>query len=77
MRSSTSWPKRLDCSASNAVTFASSPISAPAIKALLPAPVRITPRTLTSSRASSKAVRKSFQVGVLSALSTLGLLTVT
>ena len=46
-------------------------------KALWPAPVRITPRTLTSSHASSKAVRKSFQVGVLSALSTLGLLTVT
>src|SRR5262249_8839874 len=41
------------------------------------APVRMTPRTAASSRASSKAVRKSFQVGVLSALSTFGRLSVT
>src|SRR5262249_44457642 len=37
-----------------------------------PAPVRMTPRTAASSRASSKAVRKSFQVGALSAFSTEG-----
>ena len=41
------------------------------------APVRMTPCTAASSCASSKAVRKSFQVGVLSALSTFGRLSVT
>src|SRR5258705_10398454 len=52
-------------------------MSAPAMKALSPAPVRITPCTDASALASSKAARKSVQVGVLSALSTLGRLTVT
>ena len=77
MRSSTSCPKRLDSSASSAVACASSLMSAPAIKALSPAPVRMTPRTASSSRASSNAVRRSVQVGVFRALSTLGRLTVT
>ena len=77
MRSSTPCPKRLDCSASNAVTCASSLMSAPAMKALSPAPVRMTPRIAASSRASSNAVRRSFHVGVFRALSTLGRLTVT
>ena len=52
-------------------------MSAPAMNALLPAPVRMMPRTVASSRASSKAVRRSFHVGVFRALSTLGRLTVT
>src|SRR5882757_5692084 len=52
-------------------------MSAPAMKALSPAPVRITPRTEASALASSNAARKSIQVGVLSALSTFGRLTVT
>src|ERR1700760_1356859 len=52
-------------------------MSAPAMKALSPAPVRITPCTEVSAFASSNADRRSVQVGVLSALSTLGRLTVT
>src|SRR5882724_13110908 len=52
-------------------------MSAPAMKALSPAPVRITPCTDASAFASSNAACKSVQVGVLSALSTLGRLTVT
>src|SRR6266436_9841879 len=52
-------------------------MSAPAMKALSPAPVRITPCTDASAFASSNAARKSVHVGVLSALSTLGRLTVT
>src|ERR1700680_3896907 len=47
------------------------------MKALSPAPVRITPCTDASSLASSNAACKSVHVGVLSALSTLGRLTVT
>src|SRR3954451_21282392 len=47
------------------------------MKALSPAPVRITPWTDASSLASSNAACKSIHVGVLSALSTLGRLTVT
>src|SRR3984893_10870306 len=77
IRSRTSWPKRLDWAASNGATCASSLMSAPAMNALLPAPVRMTPRTALSSRAASKAVRRSFQVGAFRALSTLGRLTVT
>src|ERR1700688_1770266 len=57
--------------------FASSLMSAPAMKALSPAPVRITPCTDASAFASSNAVFKSVHVGVLSALSTLGRLIVT
>src|SRR6266576_2296325 len=49
-------------------------MSAPAMKALSPAPVRITPCTDASALASSNAAFKSVQVG---ALSTLGRLTVT
>src|SRR3954454_15931842 len=52
-------------------------MSAPAMKALSPAPVKTTPRTAASSRASSNAARKSSQVRWLSALSTLGRLSVT
>src|SRR3984957_2130152 len=77
MRSSTPWPKRLDCSASIALACASSPMSAPAMNALSPAPVRMTPSTVASSRASSNAVRRSAQVGVFIALSTSGRFTVT
>jgi hypothetical protein len=51
-------------------------MSAPAMKALSPAPVRITPCTDASAFASSKSAYRSVQVGVLSALSTLGRLTV-
>src|SRR5258708_38295984 len=47
------------------------------MKALPPAPVRITPRISGSSRASSKTVRSSFQVCRLRALSTLGRFNVT
>jgi len=59
MRSSTSCPKRLDCSAWKAVTCASSLMSAPAMNALSPAPVRMTPRTEASFLASSNAFLKS------------------
>src|SRR3984885_10090948 len=52
-------------------------MSAPAINALSPAPVRMTPSTVASSRASSNAVRRSAQVGVFKALRTFGRLTVT
>jgi cytochrome bd-type quinol oxidase subunit 1 len=76
-RSSTSCPELLDRSASIALACASSLMSAPATNALSPAPVRMTPRTASSSRACSKAVRRSFHVGVFRALSTLGRLTVT
>src|SRR6267142_656008 len=63
--------------ASTAVTRATSVMSAPATKALPPAPVRITPRTEPSSRASSNAVRRSRMVFALRALSTFGRLMVT
>src|SRR5579859_921655 len=76
-RSRTSCPARLDCSASTAVKCASSLMSAPATKALSPAPVTMTPRTVSSSRASSKAVRRSAQVALLRAFSTFGRLIVT
>jgi len=52
-------------------------MSAPAMNALLPVPVRITPSTEASAFASANAVCKSAQVDVFSALSTLGRLTVT
>src|SRR5258706_6553048 len=77
IRSSTPCPKRLDSCASKAPEIASSPMSAPAMKARSPPPVRITPRTSASSRASWNAVARSAQVGVLSALSTLGRSSVT
>jgi len=44
----------------------------PAMNALLPAPVRMTPCTAVSSRASSKAVRMSVHVGVFKAFEHLG-----
>src|SRR5262249_20210627 len=66
-----------DVSAWMALTCASSLMSAPAMKALSPAPVRITPRTAASSRASSKTVFKSSHVRWLSAFSTFGRLSVT
>src|ERR1700752_437812 len=47
------------------------------MKAFSPSPVRITPCTDASAFASSNAACRSVQVGVLSALSTLGRLTVT
>src|SRR5712671_2178310 len=52
-------------------------MSAPAMNALSPAPVRITPRTSASSRASSNAARRSSHVFPFSALRTLGRLSVT
>src|SRR6266700_3200668 len=52
-------------------------MSAPAMNALSPAPVRITPRTSSSSRASSNAARRSSHVFPFSALRTLGRLSVT
>src|SRR5262245_52428626 len=52
-------------------------MSAPAMKALSPVPVRITPRTVASVRASSKTVFRSSHVWWLSALSTFGRLRVT
>ena len=52
-------------------------MSAPAMNALSPAPVRMTPRTAASSRASSKTSLRSVQVGLFRAFSTLGRLTVT
>src|SRR5437667_7941073 len=51
-------------------------MSAPAMNALSPAPVRMMPRTALSSLAGSNAARKSSQVAVLSALSTFGRLRV-
>src|SRR5262245_22779091 len=51
-------------------------MSAPAMNAFSPEPVRITPRTVSSSRASSNAVLKSFQVAPLRAFKTLGRLSV-
>src|SRR5882724_8743658 len=52
-------------------------MSAPAMNALSPAPVRITPRTSASSRAASNAARRSSHVFPFSALRTLGRLSVT
>src|SRR6267154_1369524 len=52
-------------------------MSAPAMNALSPAPVRITPRTPASSGAASKAARRSSHVFPFSALRTLGRLSVT
>src|SRR5437867_3593368 len=52
-------------------------MSAPAMNALSPAPVRITPHTPASSRAASKAARRSSHVFPFSALRTLGRLSVT
>src|SRR6266487_2358071 len=52
-------------------------MSAPAMNALSPAPVRITPRTSSSSRAASNAARRSAHVFPFSALRTLGRLSVT
>ena len=73
MRSSTPWPKRLDWSASIAVACASSLMSAPAMNAFgRLKPVRMTPRTVASSRTSSNAVRRSSQVGVFQRVEHLG-----
>src|SRR6266446_3499568 len=77
MRSRTLWPKRLARAASKAASVASSVMSAPAMNAFSPAPVRIAPRIAASSRTSSNAVRRSFHVGVFSALSAFGRLIVT
>src|SRR2546425_2711270 len=77
IRSSTACPKRLDCCAATGVIRASSLMSAPAMNALSPLPVRMTPRTAASSRASSNAVRKSSQVLWFRAFSTFGRLSVT
>src|SRR5258706_13222879 len=52
-------------------------MSAPAMNALSPAPVRITPRTSSSFWASSNAARRSSHVFPFSALRTLGRLSVT
>src|SRR6266446_3699858 len=52
-------------------------MSAPAMNALSPDPVRITPRTSSSWRASSTAARRSSHVFPFSALRTLGRLSVT
>src|SRR5258708_4354250 len=52
-------------------------MSAPAMNALSPAPVRIMPRTSVSRWAASKAVRRSSQVRRLNAFSTLGRFKVT
>src|SRR6266404_2349414 len=52
-------------------------MSAPAINALSPAPVRITPRTSPSLRAFSNAALRSSHVFPFSALRTLGRLSVT
>src|SRR5258705_2592785 len=52
-------------------------MSAPAMNAFSRAPVRITPRPSSSSRASSNAARRSSHVFPFSALRTLGRLSVT
>src|SRR3982074_2577172 len=62
MRSSTVWPWRANSLASTAVTRASSAISAPAMNALSPAPVKMTPSTAESARAFSKAIPNSVKV---------------
>src|SRR5438128_266311 len=77
IRLRTAWPNELASSASIAVTRASSLMSAPAMNALSPAPVRMTPRTAVSYRASSKAVRRSSQVRRFRAFSTFGRFSVT
>src|SRR5262245_27260814 len=51
-------------------------MSAPAMNAFSPEPVRITPRTVSSSRASSNAVLRSFQVAPFNAFKTFGRLSV-
>src|SRR5205807_6589614 len=60
-----------------AVTLDSSPMSAPAMNALSPAPVRMTPRIAESPRASSNAVCKSSHVLRFKAFRTFGRLSVT
>src|SRR2546429_9683204 len=71
------WPWRLLSSASAGVSLAISAMSAPAAKALSPAPVRMTPCTAASSRASLNASFSSAMVALLRALSTFGRLIVT
>jgi hypothetical protein len=51
-------------------------MSAPAMRAMSPAPVRMTPCTDASVLAFSKAVFKSIKVGAFNALRTFGRLTV-
>ena len=71
------WPCRVLSSASAGVSLAISAMSAPAANALSPAPVRMTPRTAASSRASLNASFSSAMVALLRALSTFGRLIVT
>src|SRR5690242_3746492 len=77
IRSVNACPRRVASSASTAVLFAISAMSAPAANAFSPAPVRMTPRTVESSRESSKAARNSWIVTLFSAFRTLGLFSVT
>src|SRR5207249_9896397 len=77
IRARTRGPKVLDFSASTALTCASSLMSAPAMNALSPAPVRMTPRTAASSCASSNAALRSSHVLLFRALRTFGRLRVT
>src|SRR5947208_86928 len=76
-RSKTCWPMSACSRPLVGVWTASSLMSAPATKALSPAPVRITARTLSSCFRSSTARRSSSIVCEFSALRTLGRLTVT
>src|SRR5882672_1028808 len=76
-RANTCWPKNATDFASSARIFASSLMSAPAMKAFSPEPVITTPLTFVSSRSASNKCAISPNVCALSALSSLGRLTVT
>src|SRR4051812_35721911 len=75
-RSSTCWPRIACLRPPAGVCVASSLMSAPAMNDFSPAPVRITARTASSCFSSRTARRSSSSVWVLSALRTLGRLTV-
>ena len=77
MRSVSAWPDRVFACAVTGVSLVISLMSAPAANDLSPAPVKTTPRTSESSRASSNADRNSEMVFAFRALSTLGRLMVT
>ena len=75
-RWNTPWPKMENSLPFTGVCCASSLISAPATKAFSPEPVRISTRTLESSRASSSTCCNSSTVLRFSAFNTLGRLNV-
>ena len=77
IRSSTDWPRCVYSLPETASCFDNSPMSAPAMNAFSPEPVRIATRIAASFWMSVNAIRTSSMVAMFSALSTLGRLTVT